>query len=309
MSTALLFPGQGAQSAGYLHRLPAHDAVRSTLEEASRGLDANVLDLDTEEALSGNAAVQIGLLVATVATARALLTEEMPARAVAGLSVGAFAAAVACGSLNFADALRLVRLRGEAMQKAFPAGFGMLAVVGLDEHQVASVLANAPEGAYIAAINAPLQIVLSGSDAALEMAGERARAAGARKTERLAVDVPSHCPLMHDVSASLRQAMSGISLRPPRMTYISNRRGHAVFDAEGIRADLIGNVAHTVRWFDTTHVLYEMGVRLFVELPPGEVLARLAQSAFADARAVSVETAGLEAALLLARREAERDPG
>ncbi len=123
MTIAFLFPGQGAQSEGLLHHLPQHAEVTRTIEEASDVLGVDIAGLDNSEALHSTAAVQPALLIAGVATARALMAEHVHPAAVAGMSIGAFGAAVTCGTLSFADALPLVRLRGELMQAAFPSGY------------------------------------------------------------------------------------------------------------------------------------------------------------------------------------------
>ena len=140
MSIAYLFPGQGAQTAGFLRRLPKHPAVSATLDEAAAVLGIQVTSLDTATALASTVAVQLSLLIAGVAVTRALAYEGLKIDAAAGLSVGAFGAAVACGVLSFADALPLVKLRGECMEQAYPHGYGMAAITGLDEHQVAAIV-------------------------------------------------------------------------------------------------------------------------------------------------------------------------
>jgi malonate decarboxylase epsilon subunit len=170
MSIAYLFPGQGAQRPGFLHRLPKHPAVSATLGEAAAVLGMQVLSLDDAAALASTVAVQLGVLIAGVAISRALAQEGLQIDAAAGLSVGAFGAAVACEALSFADALPLVKLRGECMQRAYPRGFGMAAIVGLQEPHVAAIveqIGGAGAQLYLANINAPAQIVLSGSDRAL----------------------------------------------------------------------------------------------------------------------------------------------
>ncbi len=133
MMVAFLFPGQGAQVEGLLHQLPEHPEVMRTIEEASEALGLDIDALDSAEALRSTAVVQQALLIAGVATARALMAEHVQPAAVAGMSIGAFGAAAACGTLSFADALPLVRLRGEMMQAAFPGGYGLAAIEGLDE--------------------------------------------------------------------------------------------------------------------------------------------------------------------------------
>jgi len=306
MSIAYLFPGQGAQTAGFLHRLPEHPAVNSTLEEAAAVLDMDVMSLDSAAALASTVAVQVSLLIAGVAVMRALTHEGLEVDAAAGLSVGAFGAAVACGALRFADALPLVKLRGECMEQAYPCGYGMASIIGLDEHRVAAIVervGGASAQLYIANINAPTQIVVSGADSALDAAVEIARRSGARRAERMAVTVPSHSRLLDAVSRRLAAAMAAIEMHDPQRPYVSNRRARVVRDAQGVRDDLIHNVAHAVRWHDTVALLYELDVRLFIEPPPGKVLSRLAQQAFTDARAIAVEDMQLDSIVLLAKRE------
>jgi malonate decarboxylase epsilon subunit len=306
VNIAYLFPGQGAQMPGFLHRLPEHPAVNATLDEAAAVLGIDVMSLDTAAALASTVAVQLSLLIAGVAVMRALAHEGLRVDAAAGLSVGAFGAAVACGVLSFADALPLVKLRGECMEQAYPYGYGMAAITGLDEHQVAAIVervGGASAQIYIANINAPTQIVVSGADRALDAAVETARRTGARRAERMAVAVPSHCPLLNAVARRLAAAMAPIEMRDPQRPYVSNRRARVVYDAEGVRDDLIHNVANAVRWHDSMSVLYELEVRLFIEPPPGRVLSRLAQQAFTEARAIGAEDLQLDSIVLLAERE------
>jgi malonate decarboxylase epsilon subunit len=306
LSIAYLFPGQGAQTPGFLHRLPKHPAVSATLEESAAVLGMDVLGLDDAVSLASTVAVQLGVLIAGVATTRALAHEGLQVDAAAGLSVGAFGAAVACGVLGFADALALVKLRAECMEQAYPRGYGMAAIIGLDEHQVAAIVERAGgAGAqlYIASINAPTQIVVSGADRALDASLETARRTGARRAERMAVTVPSHCPLLNAVARRLSEATAAIEMHDPQRPYVSNHRARVVHDWEGVREDLIQNVANPVRWHDSVTMLHELGVRLFIEPPPGQVLTRLAKQAFTEARATGVEDVRLDSVVLLAKRE------
>ena len=305
MSAAYLFPGQGAQTAGFLHRLPEHPAIKQTLDQATEALRLDVLELDTAEALLSTRNVQLCVLVAGVAVARALAQEGMQVEAAAGLSVGAFGAAVACGALGFADALALVNIRGECMERAYPKGYGMAAIGGLDERQVAAILervGGAETQVYIANINAPTQVVVSGADPALDAVMKLARERGARRAERLAVSTPSHSPLLHAVSERLAAAMRTAVFHTPRALYVSNRRARVVRDAAGVREDLILNVENVVHWHDSVTVLYELGVRFFVEPPPGQVLTRLAQEAFPMARAMAAEEVPIRSIVHAAQR-------
>jgi len=302
MRLALLFPGQGTHTPGFLGRLPPHPAVQATLEEAARVLGAEARKLDSAAALASTGAVQLTTVIAGVALARALAAEGQEADAVAGLSVGAFAAAVACGALSFPDALMLVKLRGEAMAQAVPGGHGMTAILGLSERDARALVARVSVRAplYLASLNGPSEVVVSGPDAALELAAAEAHAAGAA-ARRLRLTTPSHCPLMEAVSGRLRTAMQGITMRAPRAVYVSNTRARVAREAHEVAEDLIENVSHTVRWHDSVTLLFELGCRLFIETPPGAVLSNLVKDSFPEARAVALEEVPLASAAVLAR--------
>ena len=306
MTVAFLFPGQGAQYPGMLRDLPDHPAVRDTIAEASDILGQNASALDGESSLKSTASVQLAILTAGVATARALEAEGARPDGVAGLSIGAFPAAVVCGALEFSAAVPIVKLRGELMQGAYPSGFGLATLLGLDERRVRAIveeIATPHAPLHVANVNAPRQIVIAGADPALDLAITAACSAGAHKAKRLTVTVPSHCPLLSSVADQLLDAMANVTIRSPRVPYISNRAARALLDPEAIRQDLATNVAHPVRWHDATTVLFELGVRLFVEMPPGDVLTRLAHDAFPDARTVAVAPSGFASALALIRRQ------
>jgi len=303
---ALLFPGQGAQRPGFLARLPAHPAVQAALEEARASLGRDLAGLDDAVALKSTVAVQLGAVIAGVAAARALIAEGVEPEAVAGLSVGAFAAAVTCGSLSFPDALRLVSLRAECMARAAPAGSGMTALLGMSERDARDLVARVSERLplYLASINAPTEVVVSGEEAALAAAAEEARARGA-SARRLQVAIPSHCPIMEGVSRRLRAAMSTLAVCRPQRAYVTNTRARVAAGAAEVAEDLILNVSRTVRWHDSVTLLHELGCRLFIESPPGEVLSTLVKAALPGARALALENVPLATAVMLARR----DPG
>ncbi len=282
---AFLFPGQGAQRPGFLHAL-THPEIAATYVEASDALGQDVRELDSEDALRSTVAVQIALVVAGVAAARALKAEGIEPEAVAGLSVGAYGAAVVSEAIRFDDALRLVRLRAQLMETAYPQGYGMLAIMGLSEPEVVRVL----EGdAYLGNLNAPRQIVVAGSDAGLERVRQRVLERGARKAERLAMSVPSHCVLLDDAAHQLTEAARSIPFTRPALAYVGNRGARVLREAEAIREDLATNMRYPVRWHDSTIVLSELGVRVLVEMPPGRTLTQLASDALPDVAAIAVE--------------------
>ncbi len=303
MRIALLFPGQGAQRPGFLARLPGHAAVHATLAEAQGILGHDLRELDSAAALESTTAVQLSTMIAGVATGRALLAEGMSVDAVAGLSVGAFAAAVTCASLDFANALHLVRLRGEAMARAAPGGHGMAALLGVSEREARRIVARVSERRplYLASVNSPTEVVVAGDDAALALLAEEAGQRGAA-VRRLRVAIPSHCPLMEEVSVQLRTALDAVAVAAPSVPYVSNHRARLARTAGEVAEDLALNVARTVRWHDSMTLLYELGCRLFLEAPPGQVLSDLLRASLPGVRAVALEEAPLATALMLALR-------
>ena len=221
MSIAFLFPGQGAQSPGFLHRLAsAYPEVTADFTKASEVLDLDVMTLDSEQSLKSTVAVQLTTVTASTAMAKLCQSRGIEPQAVAGLSVGAFAAAAAAGALAFEDMLPLVRLRASLMERAYPSGYGLAAVVGLTQRQVVALIAQVHSETtpvYLANLNAPTQFVLAGAADALELVLELARGAGARKAEKMAVSVPSHCPLLTSVGNALADAIaSGPGEEPDR---------------------------------------------------------------------------------------------
>jgi malonate decarboxylase epsilon subunit len=300
MTVAFLFPGQGSQRPGMLHCLPDHPMVAATLEEASSILERNVLELDEEMVLRSTVSTQLAIYVAGVAVARSLAAEGAEADAVAGLSVGAYAAATTCGVLDFSDGVRLVQLRASLMEESFLTGYGLAAIVGLDEEQVAELVkqCTTPEfPVYIANLNAPRQIVVAGAVPGIDRVVESAQETGCKKAERLAVRVPSHCPLLQGVADRLVDAMSGLERHTVRQRYMTNRRARPTRDFDLIREDVATNIAHPVRWHDSTEVLVEMGTTLFVEMNPGYVLSNLTAEAFHHVASIAMVTSSLSGAV------------
>jgi malonate decarboxylase epsilon subunit len=282
VSVLFTFPGQGAQKPGMLHALPQHPETTRTLEEAAKALGRDVLALDSAGALRSTVAVQLSLLVAGVAMARVLAAHGAVPQMVAGLSIGAWPAAVVAGVLDFADAVRLVELRARLMEDAYPSGYGMTAIGGLTRHQLEPLLAqiNGPDTpVYLANLNAPRQLVVAGRDIALDAVAARALAHGATRAERLAVPVPSHCPLLDEQARTLACAAALAESRRPRITYISSSAARALFDGDRIVADLAANMARPVLWADTLRHAWERGARVALEMPSGSVLTRLALEA------------------------------
>lgn len=303
MSSLFAFPGQGAQKPGMLHRLPQAPEVLDCLQQAGEALGEDALALDSEAALASTRAVQLCLLIAGVAGARLLMRDGQRPDYVAGLSIGAYAAAVVAESLDYADALRLVALRGELMQEAYPEGYGMTAILGLQLGTVESLLAEAAEPAYLANINADNQIVIAGSDAAMAAVAAQAKALGASCARRLAMSVPSHCALLDAPAQHLAEAFAKVNLRAPRLRYLSGSSARPVFDAERLRDDLAFNMCRVVDWHGTLRTAYERGVRLHIELPPGSVLTGLARRVFEQGTLMAFDGARLDTLDALLRQE------
>jgi malonate decarboxylase epsilon subunit len=301
VSRLLVFPGQGAQQPGMLARLP-----RETLTEASDLLGEDVTRLDCAEALQSTRAVQLCLLIAGVAASRQL---AMAPDYVAGLSIGAYPAAVVAGALGFSDALHLVSLRGELMQQAYPQGYGMTAIIGLDLATVEGLLArvhSAQMPVYLANINADNQLVIAGSDAAMKAVAELAKGCGAGLAKRLAVSVPSHCPLLEVPAQRLAEAFAQVPMQTPKIGYLSGSRARPLIKPEALRDDLAFNMCRIVDWRGTVQSAYERGVRLQIELPPGAVLTGLARRVFEQGSVIAFDGARLDTLQALMREEGSR---
>ncbi|MDX1721846.1 MAG: malonate decarboxylase subunit epsilon [Pseudomonas sp.] len=309
MSTLWAFPGQGAQQPGMLHGLPDAPVVRACLAEAGAVLGEEVLALDSAEALRNTRAVQLCLLIAGVACARLLVRRGHRPDYVAGLSIGAYAAAVIAEALDFADALRLVALRGELMQSAYPGGYGMTAILGLDLTSIERLLEqvnSAEMPVYLANINADNQLVIAGSSAAMAAVAERARALGAGAVKPLAVSVPSHCALLAEPAAELAAAFAAVSLQRPRARYLSSSSARLISDPDMLRDDLAHNMCRVVDWHATLQTAVERGVRLHLELPPGTVLSGLARRLFEPGMAIAFQGSRLDTLDAMLRQEVSR---
>lgn len=307
MSTLWAFPGQGAQQPGMLHALPEAPVVQACIEQASAALGEDVRLLDSPEALQATRAVQLCLLIAGVAASRLLSERGHRPDYVAGLSIGAYAAAVVAGALDYADAVRLVALRGELMQRAYPDGYGMTAILGLDQSSVERLLAEADGPVYLANINAETQLVIAGSEAAMAAVAERARALGAGAAKRLAMSVPSHCELLDAPARELASAFAKVELRAPQVRYLSSSSARLIRDPEALRDDLACNMSRVVDWQATLVTAYERGVGLHLELPPGGVLTGLARRVFEPGQAIAFSGARLDTLDAMLRQEVSRD--
>ena len=283
---AFIFPGQGSQSVGMLDAWGDHAVVRQTLQEASDALGEDLAQLIHEgprEALALTTNTQPVMLVAGVAAYRVWMAEVGVApQAVAGHSLGEYAALVAAGSLALAQAAPLVRLRAQAMQDAVPVGVGaMAAILGMDALRVAALCAEVTQefGAASAEVveaanfNDPSQTVISGSKAAVDRACEVLKANGAKRALILPVSAPFHSSLMLPAAQKLQQRLAEIEFAAPQIALVNNIDVTVEADIARIRDALYRQAFGPVRWVETVQALKARGIAHLVECGPGKVLA------------------------------------
>ncbi len=282
-SLALVFPGQGSQSIGMLAELSElHPSVKATFEEASEGAGVDLWALSQggpEEMLNRTEFTQPALLAAGVAVWRLWQAQGgAPPVVLAGHSLGEYTALVAAGALSLRDGAHLVRIRGQLMQDAAPAGTGaMAAVLGAEDALVEAVCAEA-SGAQVvvpANYNSPGQIVIGGDVAAVDRALALLQERGVRKAVKLAVSVPSHTPLMREAANRLAEAMAGLDWRAPALPVVQNVDARAHDSIEAIRDALVRQLYLPVQWTGCVQALAARGVTRIGECGPGKVLAGL----------------------------------
>ena len=304
---AMVFPGQGSQAVGMLADLAtAYPIVEETFKQASDVLGYDLWDLvqnGTVEDLGQTQRTQPALLASSVAIYRVWQQKypELKPSVMAGHSLGEYSALVCAGVLNFQDAIKLVELRGNAMQQAVPAGTGaMYAIIGLDNEAIINACeqAQAEVGEIVSAVNfnSPGQVVIAGTKAAAEKAGELCKAAGAKRALPLAVSVPSHCALMKPAADKLAEALQNITLNAPVVPVINNVDVSVETDAEAIRNALVHQLYSPVRWTETVEKMANEGVTTLYEIGPGKVLTGLAGRIVKELNAKAVnDVASLEA--------------
>ncbi|EIB99209.1 MULTISPECIES: ACP S-malonyltransferase [Pantoea] len=303
---AFVFPGQGSQTVGMLAELAAtYPQVEETFREASDALGYDLWQLVSQgpaEELNKTWQTQPALLAASVAIYRVWQAQggEQPVL-MAGHSLGEYSALVCAGVLNFADAVKLVELRGKLMQEAVPEGTGaMQAIIGLDDAAIRQACEESAQGQVVSPVNfnSPGQVVIAGNKEAVERAGAACKAAGAKRALPLPVSVPSHCALMKPAADKLAVALEGITFNTPAVPVINNVDVKAESDASAIRHALVRQLYSPVRWTESVEAMAAQGVTHLLEMGPGKVLTGLTKRIVDTLTAAAVnDTASLNAAL------------
>ena len=302
---SIVFPGQGSQSVGMMRGFSDRPGVRATFDEASSALGEDLwamVENGPDSALNATVNTQPVMLTAGVAVWREWLACGGPEPAVvAGHSLGEYSALVAAGSLVFADAVRTVRFRAQAMQEAVPIGTGaMAAILGLDDDAVRQACVDAAQGEVVEAVNfnAPNQVVIAGHKAAVERAAERAKAAGAKRALLLPVSAPFHSTLLAPAAERLANFLGRVALSAPRIAVVNNVDVAVVSDPDAIRDALARQARSPVRWVETIRAIAGMGAATIIECGPGKVLHGLTRRIDGNLQGFAVvDAASLDEAL------------
>lgn len=305
-SLAFVFPGQGSQHLGMLAELAeANSIIQSTFAEASEVLGYDLWDLvqnGPEEDLNQTDKTQPALLTAGVALWR-LWQEQGGAKpaVMAGHSLGEYTALVCAGAISFADGVRLVKLRGEFMQAAVPAGTGaMAAILGLGDADIEQACEAAAQGDVVSPVNynCPGQIVIAGAKGAVARAMDACKEAGAKRAIPLAVSVPSHCALMKPAAEQMATVLSDIEIKLPEIQVVQNTTAAVPADVNELKENLLAQLYSPVLWTKSVEAMVAQGVETTVECGPGKVLAGLNKKIHRALAVVAInDAAGLEKAL------------
>lgn len=302
MARAFTFPGQGSQAVGMGRDLAAaFGSAREVFEEVDEALKQRlsfVMFEGPESDLTLTANAQPALMAVSLAVMRVLEREagvDLPkvAAFVAGHSLGEYSALAAARAIGIADTARLLRKRGEAMQKAVPVGEGaMAALLGLDIAAATEVAGEAAQGGVcdVANDNAPGQVVVSGARPAVERAIEIVKAKGGKRAILLPVSAPFHCAMMRPAADAMAEALAGVAIAPPRVPLVANVTAAAVSDPETIRKKLVEQVTGLVRWREGVLFMKGKGVTTLLELGAGKVLTGLVRRIDPDLTGVSLQS-------------------
>lgn len=303
---AIAFPGQGSQSVGMLAELAeAYPIIKDTFAEASAVLGYDLFELVMQgpaEELNKTWKTQPALLTSSVALWRLWQAQGGATPTVmAGHSLGEYSALVCAGALNFADAVKLVELRGQAMQRAVPEGVGaMAAIIGLDNDSIAANCEKAAQGQVVSPVNfnSPGQVVIAGHKEAVERANVLMKESGAKRALPLPVSVPSHCALMKPAAEELAIALDQLEIKAPAIPVINNADVATVTDPAAIKDALIRQLYSPVRWTETVERMASEEITFEIEMGPGKVLSGLVKriDKRVDGSAIN-DVAGLQDAL------------
>lgn len=304
MSVAFTFPGQGSQQVGMgVELADAYPAAARVFEEVDEALDqklSRIIREGPEETLTLTENAQPALMAVSLAAMRVLETEKGvslgdKAAFIAGHSLGEYSALAAAGSLSLADAARLLKARGQAMQNAVPVGEGaMAALMGAELPDAQKLAEAAAQGEVCQAANdnAPGQVVISGTRAAVERAVEMAPEYGARRATLLSVSAPFHCALMQPAADAMAEALAEVEIAAPRVPLVANVLAAPITEPEEIRKRLVEQVTGMVRWRESVLYMAGEGVDVLYELGAGRVLSGLARRIERSLEAVPVGTPG-----------------
>ncbi len=312
MSLAMVFPGQGAQTIGMGKDLAeAYPAAKAVFDEVDEALGEKLSALIWEgdqETLTLTENAQPALMATSMAAMRALEAEGIDVTAaayVAGHSLGEYSALCAAGSISVADAARLLRIRGRAMQDAVPVGEGaMAAILGLSFDEVAKIAQHATQGevCQVANENDPLQNVVSGNKLAVERAVELAKEAGAKRALMLPVSAPFHCALMTPAAGVMARALDDVDITEPKVPVVANVLAAGVDNATLIRSLLVDQVSGRVRWRTSVEWMVLHGVTEFWEVGAGKALSGMIRRIAKEAETRQVGTAAEVAEAAASRR-------
>ena len=303
MATAFIFPGQGSQDIGMGRDLAQNfQAAREVFDEVDAALNQKLSAImwdGPKETLTLTENAQPALMAVSMAVIRVLEREKgldvaKSVQLVAGHSLGEYSALAATGAFSLADAARLLKLRGQAMQKAVPVGQGaMVALLGVSLDVARKIAADAAQGDVcdIANDNDPTQIVLSGSKAAIDRVAEVGKAHGLRRAIPLPVSAPFHCALMKPAAYAMAEALSKVTINKPSVPVVANVLAQPISDPADIRQRLIEQVTGTVRWRECVETMLGAGITNFYEVGSGKVLSGLVKRINKDAKALPVGTA------------------
>ncbi|MFQ3347132.1 MAG: [acyl-carrier-protein] S-malonyltransferase [Candidatus Azotimanducaceae bacterium] len=302
MKLAAIFPGQGAQSVGMLADIAeAHTSVKEKFDVASQVLGFDLWSMVQEgpnEVLGSTENTQPALLVASVALWELWSAGAEKVNVMAGHSLGEYSALVCAGAISFADGVKLVRTRGELMQRAVPNGQGgMAAILGLDDEAIEACCAAVAGEVSAANYNAPGQVVIAGAMSAVDEAIEACKAAGAKRALKLDVSGPFHSKLMAAAAADFSQALDAIDVVMPRIPVVQNVHARVAKDVSELKSNLVEQLYSPVQWTASVESMLGQGLQQCVECGPGNVLAGLVKRISRETPTIGLsKIAGLEAA-------------